>query len=125
MFVSRDQENLAHVHHTAAAAKPLNQSIRTLQPKTPGNRAPKTPLRVVLNDENKPLGLNGQKTGLKCVANGNGNENILQTTRKDGKLDKKAFVTPIGECNKDIYRYDMLIKSLRPSHACSTRGQDY
>jgi hypothetical protein len=99
MFVSRDQENLAHVHQTAAAAKPLNQSVRALQPKTPGNRAPKTPLRVVLNDENKPLGLNGQKTGLKCVAHGN--ENILQTTRKDGKLDKKAFVTPSGEFDQD------------------------
>jgi hypothetical protein len=123
MFVSRDQENLAHVHHTAAAAKPLNQSVRALQPKTPSNRAPKTPLRVALNDENKPLGLNGQKTGLKSVANGN--ENIIQTTRKDGKLDKKTFVTPIGEFNRDIYRYDMLIKSLRPSHACSARGQDY
>jgi hypothetical protein len=123
MFVSRDQENLAHAHQTTAAAKPLNQSVRALQSKTPGNRVPKTPLRVALNDENKPLGLNGQKTGLKRVTNGN--ENILQTNRKDGKLDQKGFVTPIGKFDMDIYRYDMLIKSLRPSHARSARDQDY
>jgi len=53
MFSVRDQENLANAHHTTAAGKPLNQTIRALQPKTPGANH-KTPFRP-RNDENKPL----------------------------------------------------------------------
>lgn len=77
MLAARDQENLVHAHNTTAAGKPLNQGVRALHPKTPGPA--KTPFRRALNDENKPLTLKGQKTGLK-----------------DGpsKLDKNAFVTP-------------------------------
>lgn len=45
-----DQENLTTSHQTTAANKPLNQSIRSLQPKTPGNNL-KTPFRG-RNDEN-------------------------------------------------------------------------
>jgi hypothetical protein len=100
MLAFRDQENLTHVHQTTAAGKPLNQSVRGLQPKTPGNRAPKTSFKVALNDENQPLGFNGQKAGLKGV--GKGNENTVQTTKKDGKSDKSAFVTPIGEYEKHV-----------------------
>lgn len=79
MLAARDQENLSHAHRAAAAAKPLNQGIRALQPKTPGNL--KTPFRAPRNDENRPFELNGQKGLLK-----------------DGpsKLDKSAFVTPLG-----------------------------
>jgi hypothetical protein len=94
MLASRDQENLVHTYQTIAAGKPLNQSVQGLPPKTPSNRAPKTPFRVALNDENKPLALNGQKSGLKGV--GKGNENVLQGIRKDGKSDKCTFVTPNG-----------------------------
>lgn len=77
MFAARDQENLVHAHQTTAAGKPLNQGIRALHPKTPG--ATKTPFRRAPNDENKPLTLKGQKTGLR-----------------DGpsKLEKNAFATP-------------------------------
>lgn len=77
MLAARDQENLVHAQQATAAGKPLNQGIRALHPKTPGPA--KTPFRRALNDENKPLTLKGQKTGLK-----------------DGpsKLDKNAFVTP-------------------------------
>lgn len=77
MLAARDQENLVHAQQASAAGKPLNQGIRALHPKTPGPA--KTPFRRALNDENKPLTLKGQKTGLK-----------------DGpsKLDKNAFVTP-------------------------------
>ena len=73
MLALRDQENLVHAHQTTAAGKPLNQNIRGLQPKTPGNL--KTPFRPSRNDENRPL------------------------TLKNGpsKLDKNAFVTPLGE----------------------------
>jgi hypothetical protein len=73
MLAARDQENLVNTHQTTAAAKPLNQNIRALNPKTPSNF--KTPFRG-RNDENRPL---GQKTILK-----------------DGpsKFDRNAFQTP-------------------------------
>ena len=100
MFASRDQENLVHAHQTNAAGKPLSQSLKGLQSKTPGNRAPKTPFRVALNDENKPIGLNGQKSILRGF--GRGDENILRTTKRDGKLDKNAFVTPSGRCGTNV-----------------------
>jgi hypothetical protein len=85
MLAARDQENLVHGLQQVAASKPLNQSTRSLQPKTPGNRFPKTPLKVPLNDENGP-GLGGKSV------KGKGVENLGQ-----GKtFDKNAFVTPIG-----------------------------
>ena len=88
MLAARDQENLIHGHHQAAASKPLNQSTRSLQPKTPGNKYPKTPLKVPLNDENVPTGFGG-KTG-----KGKGWEGLA--TGKNATFDKNAFVTPIG-----------------------------
>ena len=95
MLAARDQENLVHARQTTAAGKPLNQGIRGLQPKTPGNKAPKTPFKVSLNDENKPLAFNGQRTGLRGLDKGH--ENILQTGKRDGKLDNNAFITPLSE----------------------------
>jgi hypothetical protein len=89
MLAARDQENLVHGHQQAAAAKPLNQSSRTLQPKTPGNRYPKTPLKLPLNDENAPTGFGGK------TVKGKGLE-ILATGKKGAALDKNAFVTPLG-----------------------------
>lgn len=85
MLALRDQENLVHAHQTTAAAKPLNQGTRQLQPKTPGTRAPKTPFKVPLNDENDPLAF-GKKT---IKLNGNRNENAI-------KPAKDAFITPLG-----------------------------
>ncbi|RMZ80749.1 hypothetical protein DV738_g2623, partial [Chaetothyriales sp. CBS 135597] len=77
MLSARDQENIVHAQQSAAAAKSLNQGIRTLHPKTPSNL--KTPFRYGLNDENRFLDIKGQKT--VC---------------RDGpsKLDKDLFVTP-------------------------------
>jgi hypothetical protein len=89
MLAARDQENLVHGHHQAAASKPLNQSTRGLQPKTPGNKYPKTPLKIPLNDENAPTGFGG-KTG-----KGKGLEG-LATGKKGATFDKNAFVTPMG-----------------------------
>lgn len=80
-----DQENFVHGQQTAAAAKPLNQNIRGLQAKTPGHKAPKTPFKVPLNDENATYG--GGKTFLKT----NGK---IGATGKKVTLDKNAFVTP-------------------------------
>ncbi|KAI9375446.1 hypothetical protein BJX61DRAFT_142353 [Aspergillus egyptiacus] len=87
MLALRDQENLVHSHQTVAASKPLNQGARQLQPKTPGVRAPKTPFKVPLKDENDPLAF-GKGTIKKTV--GKQNENARPSV-------KDAFVTPMGD----------------------------
>lgn len=88
MFAARDQENLVHGHQQIAASKPLNQTTRGLQPKTPGNKYPKTPLKIPLNDENAP-------TGFGKAAKGKGLENLV-TGKKATAFDKNAFITPLG-----------------------------
>ena len=89
MLALRDQENLVHAHQTVAASKPLNQGARTLQPKTPGARAPKTPFKIPLNDENDPLAF-GKKT-----VKGTGKQ------KDNTKLSvKDAFATPMGMCEE-------------------------
>jgi len=90
MLAARDQENLVHGHHQVAASKPLNQGTRGLQPKTPGNKYPKTPLKIPLNDENAPTGFGG-KSG-----KGKGTENFMTGGKKGAAFDKNAFVTPMG-----------------------------
>ena len=55
----QDQENLVSIHQANAATK-QHGTTRTLQPKTPGARFPKTPLKVPLNDENEVRGLGGK-----------------------------------------------------------------
>lgn len=87
----KDQENLAFSHQAGAAAKQQqqNQGVRTLQPKTPGARYPKTPLKIPLNDENAMHGLGG-KSVLRPKSN---NENITIM----GKGGKSNFVTPMGK----------------------------
>lgn len=55
----QDQENLVSIHQANAASK-QHGTTRALQPKTPGARYPKTPLRVPLNDENVVRGLGGK-----------------------------------------------------------------
>jgi len=94
MLSIRDQENLAHGHQTTAAAKPLNQSTRQLAPKTPGNKVPKTPFKLPLNDENGPTGFGGGKTGLRLKDVGN--DNLMTGGKKGAALDRNAFVTPMG-----------------------------
>ncbi|KAF7168530.1 hypothetical protein CNMCM5623_001550 [Aspergillus felis] len=89
MLALRDQENLVHTHQTVAAAKPLNHGVKQLQPRTPGARAPKTPFKVPLNDENDPLAF-GKKT---VKAAGKQKENT--------KPAKDAFVTPLGMQDRD------------------------
>ena len=89
MLAARDQENLVHGHQQVAASKPLNQSTRGLQPKTPGNRFPKTPLKIPLHDENAPTGFGGKSV------KGKGLEN-LATGKKGGAFNQDDFVTPMG-----------------------------
>lgn len=93
MLAARDQENLVHGHQAAAASKPLNQGTRQVPPKTPGNKIPKTPFKLPLNDENGNGGLGGGKTGLQL--NRKGNENFM-AGKKGGLTDNNAFVTPMG-----------------------------
>lgn len=87
MLAARDQENLVHGHQTVAASKPLNQGTRGLQPKTPGNKYPKTPLKIPLNDENAPAGFGGKSIKGKGLATGG---------KQNATFDKNAFVTPMG-----------------------------
>ena len=82
-----DQENIVHGQQTAAAAKPLNGA------KTPATKAPKTPFRGGLNDENA-AGRVG-KSVLKT--NGKGQGNFVTIGKKDQQLDKSAFATPAGK----------------------------
>ena len=83
----RDQENL--VLHQAAGGKSLAQGKGQLQPKTPGARYPKTPLKVPLNDENAVHVLGG-KSVLGGRSKAAGNE---QMTVKGKQLGP---VTPMG-----------------------------
>jgi hypothetical protein len=94
MLAARDQENLVHGHHAAAASKPLNQGVRTLQPKTPGNKYPKTPLKVPLHDENAPITLGG-KFGKKNASG------LATGVKKHAAFDGSVLVTPLpGKTNK-------------------------
>lgn len=93
MFASRaNQENVIYEQQTAAAAKPLNQGVKGLAPKTPSNKPPKTPFKVPLNDENTAFAAG--KTGGKAKQDG------LFGEGKSGKVDKDAFVTPAGPRNR-------------------------
>lgn len=73
--------------HPGPGGKPLNAAAKSFGAKTPGNKAPKTPFKLPLNDENV----------FTKGANGDGKGNLLMTTKKGGKLDASAFVTPAGK----------------------------
>ncbi|KAK5133662.1 hypothetical protein LTR08_007516 [Meristemomyces frigidus] len=78
MFAARTHnENAIYNHQTAAAAKPLNQGVKGLAPKTPGQK------KGPLNDENaQALGKTG---GGKAKGKDAG-----------AKEERSAFVTPAG-----------------------------
>lgn len=95
MLAARDQENLAFSHQAGAATKQPGQAMRQLQPKTPGARFPKTPLKVPLNDENANAGFGG-----KSVLRTKGNNENISTARKGATgLGKSNLVTPLGMYN--------------------------
>jgi hypothetical protein len=60
MFSVHGQENVIHGHQQLAASKPLNHGVKGLAPKTPGNKYPKTPVRLPLRDENDQISLKGK-----------------------------------------------------------------
>jgi hypothetical protein len=93
ILAANDQENLVHSLQAGAAGKSLNAGVKGFGAKTPGHKAPKTPFKVPLNDENVVF-----KPGKSILqAKGKGAENLLMTAKKGGKLDENAFVTPAGE----------------------------
>ena len=89
MLAARDQENIVHNHQAAAAAKPANQGVKQLPPKTPGNKNTRTPFNIPLNDENGG-GIGGIKTAF-----GKRNENTIIGKKKGGPQENNAFVTPL------------------------------
>ena len=91
-LAARDQENAVHHLQAGAAGKSLHAGLGGLNAKTPGNKAPKTPFKVPLNDENAPN--KAGKSVLKTA--GKPSENLFMTGKKGGKLDENAFVTPAG-----------------------------
>lgn len=106
MLAARDQENLVHVHQTTAASKPLNQGTKNVLPKTPGNKVPKTPFKIPLNDKHGNIVLGGGKNGLK--GRFGGNENLVTGGKKGGLGDKPAFVTPLGLFQSSIRHLIMM-----------------
>lgn len=87
ILAARDQENQVHRLQAAAAGK---AGVKALGAKTPANKAPKTPFKVPLNDENA-VGMPG-----KSVLKTNGKANIPMTVKKNGKAEINSFVTPAG-----------------------------
>jgi len=124
MLAARDQENLVHGHQQVAASKPLNQGTRQLAPKTPGNKAPKTPFKLPINDENGPGWFGAGKSVSKT--NGKGNENLV-TGAKKGLADKDAFKTPMGIICKTRFFYIVRAKGrlYRPAKPSPSRIEDH
>ncbi|KAF2832071.1 hypothetical protein CC86DRAFT_365974 [Ophiobolus disseminans] len=77
-LAAHDQENAVRNISIGPGGKPLNAGVKGLGAKTPGNKAPKTPFKVPLNDEN--VFKQGGKSG----------------KGKGGKSDENAFLTPAG-----------------------------
>ena len=119
MPVALGQENLVHGHQQAAAAKPLNQGIRQLAPKTPGNKYPKTPLKLPLNDENDIGGIGGGKFGQRT--NGKSNGNMTAGGKKMVLADKNAFVTPVGKVSIFPFSRISTDEFARPSESRAPR----
>jgi hypothetical protein len=78
-LAANDQENAVRNISIGPAGKPINAGVKAFGAKTPGNKAPKTPFKVPLNDENV----------LKQAG-----KSVLKT---NGKANDNAFLTPAGE----------------------------
>ena len=90
MFAARtNNENAIYEQQTAAAAKPLNQGVKGVAPKTPGTKALVTPFKSQLHDENATYGAG--KTG------GKGKQSVVFDAEKGTKVDKNVFTTPAGK----------------------------
>ncbi|KAJ4380289.1 hypothetical protein N0V86_004600 [Didymella sp. IMI 355093] len=76
-LAAHDQENAVRSLQVGPGGKPLAAGAKSFAAKTPATRAPKTPFKLPLNDEN--------------VFTQAG-----KTAKQDGKRDAGAFVTPAG-----------------------------
>ncbi|KAK6603072.1 hypothetical protein H4I96_05840 [Botrytis cinerea] len=123
MFAARDQENLIHGHQQVAASKPLNQGTRSLQPKTPGNKFPKTPLKVPLNDENAPGGFGGRDLYSNAFVTPVGPRNRAPLGMKTTNAKTKVFQTPVGPApEKDLEKtVSKQTSARRPKHKVSEK----
>lgn len=92
VLAAKDQENFVHGLQTAAASKPLNAGLKGFAARTPATKAPKTPFKIPLNDENAPA--NAGKSALHLKAKGN--DKAFVKGNKEANLDSNAFVTPAG-----------------------------
>ncbi|CAA9962348.1 hypothetical protein PTMSG1_05724 [Pyrenophora teres f. maculata] len=89
-LAANDQENAVRHLQAPAAGKSLNAGIKGFNAKTPGNKAPKTPFKIPLNDENT-INIAG-----KSVLQTKGKGNELFVSKNGGKTDETAFMTPAG-----------------------------
>ena len=89
LLAQQDQENFVYGQQTVATAKPLNQGVKQLAPKTPGNKAAKTPFKVSRNDENAL-----QTLGKTALKGDNGNKEFLFGGKKAGKDVTDNYATP-------------------------------
>lgn len=74
-LAAHDQENAIRNITIGPGGKPLHAGAKGLGAKTPGNKAPKTPFKIPLNDENV----------------------IKQTGKTNGKGNENAYLTPAGK----------------------------
>jgi len=105
----RDQENLTHTHQQTAAAKPLNQGVRGLAPKTPGNNGNRN-------------ALNG-RTGR--ANRGQDDENMFLGGGKTGKTGKPTFITPLGMFVTYLAVYTVSDVRLSSKRKSTSRRKDY
>lgn len=100
-LAANDQENAVRHLQAAAAGKSLNAGLKGFNAKTPGNKAPKTPFKIPLNDENAVT------KGGKSILHTKGKGAELVTGGKGGKVDDNAFVTPAGTiCDRQCMHRD-------------------
>lgn len=91
MFATRNnQENVVYALQTATAAK--QDGAKELAPKTPGNKALKTPFKAGRNDENAILPA--------AKTHGKGRPGDIFGNGKGGKAEGSAFITPAGELSR-------------------------
>jgi hypothetical protein len=114
-LAAHDQENAVRSLQVGPGGKPLNAAAKSFGSKTPANKAPKTPFKLPLNDENNFT------RGGKQDAKGS----LFMTTQKGGKLDASAFVTPAGmRCLLTTIAAQLTDSTTRSSQPCSSRRKD-
>lgn len=114
-LAAHDQENAVRSLQVGPGGKPLNAAAKSFGSKTPANKAPKTPFKLPLNDEN-----NFTRGGKQ-----DGKGSLFMTTQKGGKLDASAFVTPAGmRCFPTTVAAQLTDSTTRSSQPCSAGRKD-